>query len=342
MKELTIFSVPGIPAHRCCRRAVLIVAIVLGLVVGALGSTVTEQSSETRQLLSRLQSMSQGYRPAREWNRVIEEIHELVRASEERGNFEQMIDVTGILANVYSHMLSNHPQGIKVLMEMKERLAQKETKGMPKIYARLAEVYARMGEEEAITRLIEEFRAGKYYDPKEYSVTPAEQYGEAWEVERPHGQGENSLTVSAMKKSLREARFAPGREFPDLAVTTVDGRKIRISSLRGKVVLVDFWIKDWTAWNRDLPHLVRMYDRHHAAGFEIIGVSVHPGLVARMDFLNRQGVSWPQAEGSREIFSACGVTGDATNFLLDPDGVIIARDVRSNQLTYPIRDCLKQ
>lgn len=286
--------------------------------------------------------MGHGYYPAREWNAVIDEIHEMLSLSEEAGNFEQMIDVTAVLANVYSQMLRNHAQAIKVIQEMQTFLADKDVAGMPKLYVRKAEVYGRMGDEVAIEQLIKDFRESKHYDPKDYAVTPAENYGEQWAVERPHGQGDNSLTVSAMKKALREARFAPGSSFPDLSVTTADGRQIQLSSLKGKLVLVDFWIKDWTAWNRDLPHLVELYDRHHPAGFEIIGVSVQPGMGGQQEFLNHHGARWPQVQGSRELFTECGVTGDATNFLLDPEGVIIGRNVRSNDISNPIRDYLKR
>lgn len=327
---------------RYARVAVACTVAFLGLVTGGSAATeVVNQTPEMKRLLSRLQSMGHGYYPAREWNAVVDEIHEMLRASEEIGNFEQMIDVTAVLANVYSQMLHNHNQAIKVIQEMQEYLADRDVEGMPKLFARKAEVYGKIGDVAAIDQLIKEFRESKYYDPKDYAVTAAENYGEQWAVERPHGQGDNSLTVSAMKKALKEARFAPGGIFPDLSVTTVDGREIQLSSLKGKLVLVDFWIKDWTAWNRDLPHLVKLYERHHPAGFEIIGVSVQPGMGGQQEYLLRQGARWPQVQGSRELFSACGVTGDATNFLLDPDGVIIGRNLRSNEISNPIRDYLK-
>lgn len=294
-----------------------------------------------KRLLSRLQSMGHGYYPAREWNAVIDEIHETLRLSEEAGDLEQMIDVTAVLANVYSQMLRNHTQAIKVIQEMQEYLADKQVEGMPNLFVRKAEVYGRMGDKAAIEQLIKDFRESKYYDPKDYAVTAAQNYGDQWAVERPHGRGDNSLTVSAMKKALREAGFAPGSRFPDLSVTTADGREIQLSSLKGKLVLVDFWIKDWTAWKRDLPRLVELYDRHHPAGFEIIGVSVQPAMGGQQEYLVRQGARWPQVQGSRELFTECGVTGDATNFLLDPDGVIIGRNVRSNEISHPIRDYLK-
>ena len=113
---------------------------------------------------------------------------------------------------------------------------------------------------------------------------------------------------------------------------------MQIPSPGARVLLVDFWVPNWVAWQRDLPTLVEAYARYHEQGFEIIGFHLansEPATVAAICAQN--GMTWPQIVEARRLASQCGIAGEATNFLVDGTGKILARDVRGSELTSALR-----
>ena len=319
------------------------VGVVLAVVLLAHGNPPAfAQSSENatpemKYLLSRLQAMSHGYYPAQEWNKTIEDIHALISASEKSGDLETVIDVTAVLANVYSAMQGNHRKGIAVLLDLKILLEGKPVQGMHKIYVRMSEIYSRAGDETAIEKLIQEFKESPHYKPQSFAITPATAPGEPWAIERPFAAGDDSLTVITMKRFLREARFSPGKPFPDVDMITRSGTVIEMSSLRGEVVLIDFWLKGWTAWERDLPGLARLYQKYRPHGFAVIGVPLQEDFPDMNAFLAENRMGWDQALPTAELRKSCGVTGDATSFLVDGNGLIIGRNLRGSDLSAAVR-----
>ncbi len=301
----------------------------LALTTLAIAATPADMSHTTRQLLSKLQAMGHGQHSATEWNEVIESVHDIVAKAEEVGDYDSMIEVTTILSRVYSDMLGNHAKALEVLGEMKSYAADKSTTGMPKLYLRQAEVMAKQGNEAGIAQLIEEFRKSPSYDPDSYRVNGGDAPDVPFRIERPSQAGDNSITVTGMRRALREARFAPGKNFPLEVVLGSNAARYR-----NKVVLLDFWQRNWSAWEADLPHLAALYQRQHANGFEIVGLP----LVATAD---TSGMNWTQIQPSREALRDCGIAGEATNFLIDRSGAIIGRNIRGSDLASAVAGALR-
>lgn len=284
-------------------------------------------SPEMRALLSRLQAMGHGSATAAEINEVFEQIHVMLERAEGAGDYDAMIEVTVLLSRVHSDMLGNHAQALKILREMKGYLAEKRVSRMPQLYVREAEVLARLGDERSIVELIRDFRASPHYDPESYSVAGGAGPDDPIRIQRPSASGDDSVSVTAMRRALQEARFAPGKPFPP---ATGQGRFA--DWVQGRVVLLDFWHPNWPAWKQDLPTLKSLYSRYHAAGFEIVGLPLGMPLEHARATAAELEMPWPQQEATADLMRQAGVAGQAANLLIGPDGTILGRNLRGQAL----------
>jgi thiol-disulfide isomerase/thioredoxin len=91
------------------------------------------------------------------------------------------------------------------------------------------------------------------------------------------------------------ARIADLKTKPlDLKFTALDGRAVDFASLRGKVVLLDFWATWCGPCVEEVPHVVAAYRKYHDQGFEIVGVSLDQDKDAVQAFTAANGMTWPQ------------------------------------------------
>jgi cytochrome c biogenesis protein CcmG, thiol:disulfide interchange protein DsbE len=115
-----------------------------------------------------------------------------------------------------------------------------------------------------------------------------------------------------------------GSTSPDFRVVTLAGDTLGAESLRGKVVLVNFWATWCGPCRVEMPLLEAMYARHRDRGFVLLGLSVDRGGAPLVrDYVRSRGVTYPVAiVGAREEGAFGGVRGYPTSFLLDRDGVV--------------------
>lgn len=118
---------------------------------------------------------------------------------------------------------------------------------------------------------------------------------------------------------------------------TVDGQDFDIASLKGKVVLVDFWATWCTHCLEELPELKEAYKSYHEQGFEIVGISVDDDRDDLERFLKKQRLPWAtlhDAEAGSEHPAAIhyGITAYPTSFLVDRDGRVVAVDLQGRKL----------
>lgn len=297
-------------------------------------------SADLNRILSRLQSMGHGYYTEQEWQDVFRQMDEVSARAAQAKAWETLVELSAIKAMVYSDMMGAHAQALEVLRGARQQYAPLKPRNMARLYVREADVLSKMGNEAGISRLIEEFRTSGFYDPERYAYAGGWGPKDPLAVVRPMARGDDSISVSAMETSRLRARFAPGRAFPDFAGRDHQGRPVRLSDYRGKVVLVDFWIRGSLPWKRELPELKRLYEEYGPQGFQIIGVSLERDPSGLSDFLREQGIAWPQVVGNRDLPKQLGIFGDVTNFLLDRNGVIVARNVKGGNLTAAVRRTL--
>ncbi len=130
-------------------------------------------------------------------------------------------------------------------------------------------------------------------------------------------------------------QFMKGGQAPDFAGQTPTGDTIRLSDLRGKIVLVDFWASWCGPCRRENPRVAQLYKAYKDKGFEILGVSIDRDANKWQQAIEADGLEWPQIiddRSSNAIAKLYSVTSIPHTMLLDAEGKIIERGLRGRSL----------
>ena len=127
-----------------------------------------------------------------------------------------------------------------------------------------------------------------------------------------------------------------GQKFPSFNETGLNGESLSVTAYRGKVTLIDFWATWCPPCRAELPNVTALYRSYHAQGFEIIGVSLDHDRSALANFIQAQGMAWPQyfdGQGwDNELAKKYGVHSIPMTYLLDRHGIIIGKALRGGEL----------
>lgn len=123
-----------------------------------------------------------------------------------------------------------------------------------------------------------------------------------------------------------------GTTAPDFKMKTVDGKTFKLSKLRGKYVVLDFWASWCPDCRRDIPDMLRMYDRFHAKGVEFVGVSFDTDAQKWKNALQKYGIRWTQVSElvkfhDTQISKTYGVKWIPSMVLIDPKGKVVLSTV---------------
>jgi thiol-disulfide isomerase/thioredoxin len=131
---------------------------------------------------------------------------------------------------------------------------------------------------------------------------------------------------------------------PDFSQPSPEGTTISLSSFKGKYVLVDFWASWCGPCRAESPNLVKAYDQYKSKGFEIFSVSLDEKKERWLKAIKDDGYTWPQAGDLKgwdnEVAAQFGISGIPFNFLVDPNGIIVARNLRGEELEKKLKELL--
>jgi peroxiredoxin len=133
-------------------------------------------------------------------------------------------------------------------------------------------------------------------------------------------------------------KTAIGNVAPEFVQNDTLGNPIALSSFRGKYVLVDFWASWCGPCRRENPMVVKAFQQFQAKGFTIVGVSLdQPGAKEKwMDAIHKDALTWTHVSDLKywenEVAKQYGIRAIPQNFLLDPSGKIIAKNLNGETL----------
>ncbi|MCU4177135.1 redoxin domain-containing protein [Carboxylicivirga sp. N1Y90] len=134
-----------------------------------------------------------------------------------------------------------------------------------------------------------------------------------------------------------------GAVAPDFTLLTADSTKVTLSSFRGKYVLVDFWASWCGPCRQENPNVVKAYNAYNAKGFEVLSVSVDQDKVAWQKAVKEDGLVWTNviSDEATNVPAKYAIQSIPTTFLLDKEGVIIAKNLRGDALEKKLAELLK-
>lgn len=152
-----------------------------------------------------------------------------------------------------------------------------------------------------------------------------------------------SLQNSVLGKDLAKRiallkKTSEGIEAQDFTQPDIDGKPVKLSDYRGKYVLIDFWASWCAPCRRENPNLVKSYAKYQKEGFEILGVSMDKAAdkAKWLKAIQDDGLTWKQVGDLKGWENEAGMMYEVKaipmNFLVDPNGKIIAKYLRGDEL----------
>lgn len=144
-------------------------------------------------------------------------------------------------------------------------------------------------------------------------------------------------SIMQMKQQLDEMRaLSVGQVAPDFELPDPNGKMVKLSDLRGKYVLIDFWAAWCKPCRQENPNVVRLYSQYKDKGFEVFGVSLDRTKEDWIKAIADDQLTWTHVSDLKYFNSAAAelykIDAIPATYMIDPDGKIIAKDLRGPSL----------
>jgi peroxiredoxin len=137
----------------------------------------------------------------------------------------------------------------------------------------------------------------------------------------------------------------PGKPAIEFSQLDTEGNAVSLSSFKGKYVLLEFWASWCGPCRHENPNLRSEYQKYKDKGFDILGVSLDDNRDRWQKAIEKDSLSWTQVSDlkgwNNEVAKQYSIRGIPANFLIDPDGNIVARDLRGVELNQKLAALLE-
>ncbi len=136
-----------------------------------------------------------------------------------------------------------------------------------------------------------------------------------------------------------------GKPAPDFTMNDVNGKSFSLNQLRGKYVLIDFWASWCVPCREENPNVVAAFNQYKDKNFTVLGVSLDKNKEDWVAAIATDGLAWQHISDLKQWNSAAvplyGIDGIPYNVLIDPQGKIIATDLRASALQNKLKEVLQ-
>ena len=151
--------------------------------------------------------------------------------------------------------------------------------------------------------------------------------------------------VKSLQKEIENVgKYQVGGTPPDFSQPTPSGEEFALSQLKGNVVLIDFWASWCGPCRRENPNVLKVYNKYHDKGFEILGVSLDKKKDRWLAAIKKDGLPWHQISDLKgwqnKVANDFGVRSIPHTILIGKDGKIIARGLRGRALEAKLAELL--
>ncbi len=155
-----------------------------------------------------------------------------------------------------------------------------------------------------------------------------------------------ALKVQAINQELVATQHLQvGKPAPEISLNTPEGKAITLSSLKGKVVLIDFWASWCGPCRQENPNVVKMYQQYKNKGFEIYGVSLDKNREDWLAAIEEDKLAWLHVSDLQFWNSAAAQTYNVraipATYLIGKDGIILAKNLRGPALEAKVAEVLE-
>lgn len=153
----------------------------------------------------------------------------------------------------------------------------------------------------------------------------------------------DTKAIVSLKQQLDELRsLSVGQLAPEIALPNPEGELTKLSDLRGKYVLIDFWAGWCKPCREENPNVVRLYQQYNDRGFEVFGVSLDRTREAWVGAIEEDGLEWTQVSDLKYFNSEAAATYQINaipaTYMVGPEGKIIAKGLRGPTLENKLKE----
>jgi peroxiredoxin len=148
-----------------------------------------------------------------------------------------------------------------------------------------------------------------------------------------------------MEEQLAASQKWVGKPAPEIIMPDPSGKEKKLSSFKGKYVLVDFWASWCRPCREENPNVVSAYQNYKNKNFTVLGVSLDRNKESWTRAIMKDGLTWDHISDLKEwyspVVSLYEFSGIPFNVLVNPEGIIVAQDLRGSELSRKLNEFLK-